>query len=78
MFRKKLTVLAGSLIAAGAATAADAPQPVTVDNFVRAESDVYMGGILKDSKGRLGTFNHRRTVADVDHQTVIRLNRDTL
>jgi hypothetical protein len=52
--------------------------PVTVDNFVRAESDLYMGGILKDSGGALGKFNHRREVASVDDQTVIRLNRDTL
>ena len=78
MHGKRLLLLASWLVAAGAAMAADAPQPVTVDNFVRAESDVYMGGILKDSNGRLGTFNHRRAVADVDHQTVIRLNRDTL
>ena len=52
--------------------------PVTVDNFVRAESDLYMGGILKDSGGVLGKFNHRREVASVDEQTVIRLNRDTI
>jgi hypothetical protein len=57
---------------------AQAPRPVTVDNFVRAESDLYFGGILKDSRGALGTFNHRRDVAAIDHQTVIRLNRDTM
>jgi hypothetical protein len=39
---------------------------------------MYMGGLVKDSGGQLGRFNHRREVADVDHQTVIRLNRDTL
>jgi hypothetical protein len=52
-------------------------QPVTVDNFVRAESDTYFANLLKES-GRLGTFNHRREVAPIDNQTVIRLNRDTL
>lgn len=52
--------------------------PVTVDNFVRAETDLYMGGILRDSGGALGKFNHRREVASIDDQTVIRLNRDTL
>jgi hypothetical protein len=57
---------------------AQTPVPVTVDNFVRAESDLYMGGILKDSGGALGKLNHRREVASVDHQTVIRLNRDTM
>ena len=30
------------------AVAAEAPQPVTVDNFVRAESDLYMAGMVKD------------------------------
>jgi len=53
------------------------PVPVTVANFVRAESDVYIAGLLKDS-GALGKFNHRREVARIDHQTVIRLNRDTM
>jgi hypothetical protein len=51
--------------------------PVTVDNFIRAESDLYFGGILKDS-GQIGKFNHRREPARIDNQTVIRLNRDTL
>jgi len=51
--------------------------PVTVDNFVRAESDLYFRGILKDS-GAIGTFQHRREPARIDNQTVIRLNRDTL
>lgn len=48
---------------------------VTVDNFIRAESDLYFSGTLKDSGGVLGTFNHRREVAPIDHQTVIRLKR---
>jgi hypothetical protein len=51
--------------------------PVTVDNFTRAESDLYFGGILKDS-GAIGKFFHRREPARIDNQTVIRLNRDTL
>jgi hypothetical protein len=51
--------------------------PVTVDNFARAESDLYFAGVLKDS-GAIGKFNHRREPARIDNQTVIRLNRDTL
>ena len=51
--------------------------PVTVDNFTRAESDLYFGGILKDS-GAIGKLFHRREPARIDNQTVIRLNRDTL
>ena len=53
------------------------PVPVTADNFVRAESDLYFSGLLKDSGG-IGKFNHRREPARLDNQTVIRLNRDTL
>jgi hypothetical protein len=51
--------------------------PVTAENFVRAESDLYFGGILKDGGG-IGKFLHRREPARIDNQTVIRLNRDTL
>jgi hypothetical protein len=50
--------------------------PVTVDNFVRAESDLYFGNVVKD--GGFGKFRHRREPAAIDNQTVIRLNRDTL
>jgi hypothetical protein len=50
--------------------------PVTVDNFIRAESDLYFGNIIKD--GGFGKFTHRREPAAIDNQTVIRLNRDTL
>jgi hypothetical protein len=49
---------------------------VTPDNFVRAESDLYFGNVVKD--GGFGKFLHRREPAAVDNQTVIRLNRDTL
>ncbi len=56
---------------------ATAAEPVTVDNFNRAESDLYFGGVLKEA-GALGTFHHSREPANIDHQTVIRLNRDTL
>ncbi|MBN9017111.1 MAG: DUF1254 domain-containing protein [Rhizobiales bacterium] len=50
--------------------------PVTVDNFIRAESDLYFASIVKD--GAFGNFVHRREPAAIDNQTVIRLNRDTL
>lgn len=52
------------------------PIPVTVDNFPRAESDLYMSRTVKD--GGLGKFVHNRTLADIDKQIVIRMNRDTL
>lgn len=59
------------------AAPAQAQQPVTVDNFIRAESDIYMGNFAKESGG-LAKLVHRREPASVDNQTVIRLNRDTL
>jgi hypothetical protein len=54
----------------------DSTVPVTPDNFVRAESNLYFGNIVKD--GGFGKFLHRREPAAIDNQTVIRLNRDTL
>jgi hypothetical protein len=56
--------------------AADAT-PVTADNFVRAESDLYFGSAVKDAGG-IGRFLHHRDVVPVDKQPVIRANRDTL
>ena len=53
-----------------------APIPVTVDNFVRAESDLYASNLEK--QGGIGKLLHRREAASIDHQTVVRLNRDTL
>lgn len=65
------------LIAVGPGTIAQAaPVPVTVDNFIRAESDKYMAVNVKE--GGLGKLLHHRELADIDHQTVIRLNRDTI
>jgi len=71
-------LLATSALAAAVSIAgAHAATPVTVYNFIRAESDLYMGGLVKDSGG-IGKFNHRREVASIEHQTIIRLNRDTM
>ena len=50
--------------------------PVTVDNFVRAETDLYMSVPVR--KGGFGKFEHNRDVLPIDKQTVIRTNRDTL
>ena len=71
------TLLATALAAVGTiqANAAD-PVMVGVDNFVLAESDMYISSMVKDAG--LGKFLHRREPASIDNQTVIRLNRDTL
>jgi hypothetical protein len=63
--------------AQGAQSGAARVVPVTVDNFVRAESDMYVAAAVKESGG-LGKLGHRREPAAIDNQTVIRLNRDTL
>jgi para-nitrobenzyl esterase len=46
--------------------------PVTVDTFVRAETDLYFG------RSAFGRLSHRREMADIDKQDVVRMNRDTL
>jgi hypothetical protein len=48
---------------------------VTVDNYVRAETDEYL--TVNAAKG-VGVFDHLRDPVAVDKQTVIRMNRDTL
>lgn len=50
--------------------------PVTVENFVRAETDHYFDGIVR--KHGFGRFEHDREPTPVEQQTVIRMNRDTL
>lgn len=49
---------------------------VSPDNFVRAESDLYFGNLVKD--GGFGKFFHIRELTPIDHQIVIRQNRDTI
>lgn len=49
---------------------------VTLDNFVRAETDMHFAGRVKE--GGLGKLAYTRTMADIDNQTVVRMNRDTL
>jgi hypothetical protein len=58
------------------AMAATDSKPVTIDNFVRAETDT---AIRKVYNGvGLGKFFHFRTPTPLDEQDVIRMNRDTL
>ena len=75
-----ISTAAAILVAAGWLTAAPAddgkPVRVTVDNFRRAESDTYFARFVKE--GGFGKFKHERELAEIDRQTVIRLNRDTL
>jgi hypothetical protein len=52
------------------------PIQVSPDNFIRAESDLYFGNLVKD--GGFGAFHHIRELSPIDNQLVIRQNRDTL
>jgi hypothetical protein len=50
---------------------------VTVDNFVRAETDWALANVIRD-QNCFGKFRHIREVAPLDQQAVPRVNRDTL
>jgi hypothetical protein len=49
---------------------------VTVDNYIRAQSDSYFGQTAK--VGAFGKFRHGRELVPVDRRNIIRPNRDTL
>jgi hypothetical protein len=68
---KNLVFSAFVLVAASASVLAQHSTqaiPVTVDNFIRAESDTYIGNFVKEAGG-LGKFVHRREPASIDNQT---------
>lgn len=80
MMKKSLFTLMLAF-ASGVPTLAETASPspsvlVSTDNFIRAESDLYFSGIVKN--GGFSKFDHTREPAPIDKQTVIRLNRDTL
>jgi hypothetical protein len=54
-----------------------AGQPVTADNFVRAETDTYFAVAVQQAGG-MARFYHYREPMPIDNQTVVRANRDTL
>lgn len=65
------------VIAFTSAALAQGTSPVTIDNFIRAESDRYLGDSVKDAGG-VGKLRHHREPIPIDKQPVIRANRDTL
>ncbi|CAN7565243.1 DUF1254 domain-containing protein [Phenylobacterium sp. LjRoot164] len=50
--------------------------PVTVENFTRAETDMYFAHSA--AEGGFGKFHHHREPMRIDAQSVVRANRDTL
>ena len=83
--KAKFTNLAAWVVAALTATldiqaqTASAPAgnavPVTVDNFIRAETDMYFTKFA--NRGGFGKFNHSRDLP-LGEDTGVRPNRDTL
>lgn len=55
---------------------AQGPQRVTVNNFIRAETDFYFATYV--AQGAFGRFFHLRDVTPLDKQDIVRMNRDTL
>lgn len=55
---------------------AESGDHVTAANFKRAETDTYFAAFVQ--QGAFGKLHHDRDVSSVDHQTVIRTNRDTV
>jgi len=72
-------VVAGLTLAGLTAMAAFAEDvvKVTVDNYVRAETD-YQVKTYVEGLGCFGKFIHGRKPYDVDNQVTVRANRDTL
>jgi hypothetical protein len=73
----KPAIVATVILFAAASAQAQNAVPVTVDNFPRAESDLYFSNAVKDAGG-IGKIHHNRTPTEIDRQIVIRMNRDTL
>lgn len=65
-----------SLLVGSYGAAALSAEPVTLDTFVRAETDTAMR-VMHDRAG-VGTFEHLRQPTSLEDQPVIRMNRDTL
>ncbi|CAD6551175.1 hypothetical protein LMG28727_05204 [Paraburkholderia kirstenboschensis] len=73
-----LWTILGAIVpsAAHAGPAVPGALAVTVDNFERAESDMYFGALAKH--GAFGKLFHYRELMPVERQAVVRANRDTL
>ncbi len=66
------------LIFVSAAVSVSASEQVTVENFVRAESDHMIRVNMNASGASFGKFRHLRNPTTPDNQPVIRMNQDTL
>ncbi|HSL39347.1 MAG TPA: DUF1254 domain-containing protein, partial [Desulforhopalus sp.] len=69
----RILLVVGALLVHSAGYAAEL---VTVDNFVRAETDMTLSRYVK--QGAFGKFLHIRQPTPIDKQDVVRMNLDTL
>lgn len=76
MTRPAFALALAVLIGAVAPAWAEERETVTVDNFIRAESDRYFA--MTAANGGFGKFFHRRELYPIDRQIVVRGNRDTI
>jgi hypothetical protein len=74
--KRPIWLVAVSFLAMTAGAQEEKPVPVTVDNFIRAESDLAFAKVVKGNG--FGKFNHGRELSPLDNQLVARQNRDTL
>jgi hypothetical protein len=74
------SILAAMSLALASAVASAQPtsptEPATVENYNRAQTDVYFAGVVKN--GGFGKFRHGRELSPPVQQGIVRPNRDTL
>lgn len=76
MKRQMMMTMVSLGMALLAASPGYAAEMVTVENFVRAETDMTFGRYAK--QGAFGKIFHIRAPTPIDRQDVVRMNRDTL
>src|SRR5580704_4387613 len=71
-----MSLVVASSVVASAQTTAPLAEPVTVETYSRAQTDVNFAGVVKN--GGFGKFRHGRVLAPPVQQGIVRPNRDTL
>jgi hypothetical protein len=74
--KRSLTIFATVVVMLLCSIQCFASKLVTVDNYVRAETDMTFKNYV--DKGAFGKFHHIRKPTPIDEQKVIRMNRDTI
>jgi hypothetical protein len=71
-------IFATLVIAASGTGAKDKGEPVTPENYIRAEVDFSFANFQKNAGGKVNEFFYITRPTPLDQQTVVRMNRDTL